>query len=135
MERRVRGAALNQFEGRADEAIDARRRLLETQALDARLATERTDVTLPPPVQCPGLIHPIQPYHGRKWPQFFGAMGFAIAEGPDVEDDWRNFGGAQHSRPSLRTRGMDTFYVPGVDDRRSAACCAPHLAGAGPPPC
>jgi phenylalanyl-tRNA synthetase alpha chain len=114
-ERRVRGAALNQLKDALTEAIDARRRSLETQALDARLATERTDVTLPPPVRAPGLIHPISRTM-EEMAAIFGAMGFAIAEGPDVEDDWRNFGALNIPAHHSAREDMDTFYVPGVDD-------------------
>jgi phenylalanyl-tRNA synthetase alpha chain len=114
-ERKIRGAALNQLKDALAEAIDARRRALETQALDARLATERMDVTLPPPVRQTGLIHPISRTM-EEMAAIFGAMGFSIAEGPDVEDDWRNFGALNIPAHHSAREDMDTFYVPGATD-------------------
>ena len=58
-------------------------------AMAARLAGERMDVTLPPLLGAGGLIHPISRTM-EEMAAIFGAMGFAIAEGPDIEDDWRS---------------------------------------------
>src|ERR1700722_6009754 len=58
-ERRERGAALNRLRDTLTAAIEARRAVLEDAALDARLASERLDVTLPPPPEAPGLTHAI----------------------------------------------------------------------------
>ncbi len=126
-ERRVRGAALNQLKDALTEAIETRRRVLESQALDARLATERTDVTLPPPVRSPGLIHPISRTM-EEMAAIFGAMGFAIAEGPDVEDDWRNFGALNIPAHHSAREDMDTFYVPGADDPQKRRVLRTHTS-------
>ncbi len=113
-ERRARGAALNELKEALTAAIDARRASLEEAALEARLASERMDVTLPPLLAPTGLIHPISRTM-EEMAAIFGAMGFAIAEGPDIEDDWRNFGALNIPAHHPARQDMDTFYVPGID--------------------
>jgi phenylalanyl-tRNA synthetase alpha chain len=114
-ERRERGAALNRLKDELAAAIETRRLELESLALDARLAAERMDVTLPPPPAPSGLIHPISRTIDEM-AAIFGAMGFAIAEGPDVEDDWRNFGALNIPAHHPARQEMDTFYLPGLDE-------------------
>jgi phenylalanyl-tRNA synthetase alpha chain len=113
-QRRDRGAALNRLKDELSEAIDARRLALEGAALDARLLHERMDVTLPARPQTPGLIHPISRTM-EEMAAIFGAMGFTIAEGPDIEDDWRNFGALNIPAHHPARDDMDTFYLPGLD--------------------
>src|SRR5689334_10147315 len=88
-QRRERGAALNQLKDELTQAIEARRAELETAALEARLAAERLDPSLPPRPRPQGLIHPISRTI-EEMAAIFGAVGFAVAEGPDVETDWHN---------------------------------------------
>ncbi len=113
-ERRARGAALNVVKDAITAAIEARRGALDAAALDARLAAERMDVTLPPRPVVNGLIHPISRTM-EEMAAIFGAMGFAIAEGPDVEDDWRNFGALNIPAHHSAREDMDTFYVPALE--------------------
>ena len=113
-ERRVRGAALNALKEALTGAIEARRLALDGVALEGRLAAERMDVTLPPRLAPGGLIHPISRTM-EEMAAIFGAMGFAIAEGPDIEDDWRNFGALNIPAHHPARQDMDTFYVPGID--------------------
>jgi phenylalanyl-tRNA synthetase alpha chain len=113
-QRRERGAALNQLKEALAESIESRRVALEAAAMDARLAAERMDVSLPPRPQIPGLIHPISRTM-EEMAAIFGAMGFAVAEGPDVEDDWRNFGALNIPAHHSAREDMDTFYLPGAD--------------------
>jgi phenylalanyl-tRNA synthetase alpha chain len=113
-ERRARGAALNELKDALAGAIEARRQALEEAALDAKLASERMDVTLPPPPRPTGLVHPISRTM-EEMAAIFGVMGFKIAEGPDVEDDWRNFGALNIPAHHSAREDMDTFYVPASD--------------------
>ena len=110
-ERRERGAALNRLKARLAAAVEARETVLQAAALDARLAAERLDVTLPPPPDLPGLIHPISRTM-EEMAAIFGAMGFTVAEGPDVEDDWRNFGALNIPAHHSARADQDTFYLP-----------------------
>jgi phenylalanyl-tRNA synthetase alpha chain len=110
-ERRERGAALNRMKEELSVAIEARRTALEEAALEARLASERIDVTLPPRPTPSGLIHPISRTM-EEIAAIFGAMGFEIAEGPDVESDWHNFGALNIPAHHPARADHDTFYLP-----------------------
>ena len=118
-QRRERGAAINLAKDAITAAIEARKSALEIAALDAKLAGERIDVTLPPLLAPPGLIHPISRTM-EEMAAIFGAMGISIAEGPDIEDDWRNFGALNIPAHHSAREDMDTFYLPGLngDPRR-----------------
>jgi len=110
-QRRERGAAVNRLRDELAAAIEARRLALETAALEARLAAERMDVTLPPRPRPTGLIHPISRTI-EEMAAIFGAMGFEIAEGPDVESDWHNFGALNIPAHHPARADHDTFYLP-----------------------
>ncbi len=115
-QRRERGVALNRLRDDLTAAIDARKTELEQAALDARLNAERLDPTLPPRPRPTGLIHPIS----RTMDEIaaiFGAMGFAIAEGPDVETDWHNFGALNIPGHHPARADHDTFYLPARGDQ------------------
>jgi len=113
-ERRERGAALNALKAEITEQIDTKRAALEAVELDARLASERLDVTLPPRPDPVGTIHPISRTIDEM-AAIFGAMGFEVAEGPDVESDWYNFGALNIPAHHPARADHDTFYVPGED--------------------
>ncbi|MEZ5839774.1 MAG: phenylalanine--tRNA ligase subunit alpha [Hyphomicrobiales bacterium] len=91
-ERKVWGPALNGLKDKIGTAITERRQVLKEAALDARLAAERVDVTLPvrPGPADRGRIHPISQVMDEI-AEIFADMGFRIAEGPDVETDYYNF--------------------------------------------
>jgi phenylalanyl-tRNA synthetase alpha chain len=114
-QRRDRGAALNHLKAELEGAIEARRAVLEEAALDARLKAERLDVTLPPRPHPPagadqGAIHPISRTI-EELTALFGAMGFAVAEGPDIEGDWHNFGALNIPEHHPARQDHDTFYL------------------------
>ena len=126
-ERRARGAALNELKEALTASIDARRAALEGAALEARLAHECMDVTLPPRLAPTGLVHPISRTM-EEMAAIFGAMGFGIAEGPDIEDDWRNFGALNIPAHHPARQDMDTFYVPGLDADGRARVLRTHTS-------
>ncbi len=113
-QRRERGAALNVLKGELTAMIEARRAALEQAALEARLASERVDVSLPPPPLPSGLIHPVSRTMDEM-AAIFGAMGFRVAEGPDIESDWYNFGALNIPAHHPARADHDTFYLPGED--------------------
>ena len=115
--RRERGAALNQLKDTLTAAIEARRAVLESAALDARLASERLDVTLPPRPAQAGSIHPISRTM-EEMAAIFGAMDFTINEGFDIETDWFNFGALNIPAHHPARADHDTFYLPGERDGR-----------------
>ena len=110
-QQRERGAALNRLKDALTEAIEARRRALESAELDARIATEGIDPTLPPRPRETGLIHPISRTI-EEIAAIFGAMGCTIAEGPDVESDWYNFTALNIPPHHPARADQDTFYLP-----------------------
>ena len=116
-DRRVRGAALNQLRDTLTAAIEARRVTLDAAALDAQLAAERIDVTVPAPPRPTGLIHPITRTM-EEMAAIFGAMGFSVGEGLDVQTDWFNFGALNIPAHHPARADHDTFYVPGTRDGR-----------------
>jgi len=113
-ERRVRGASLNRLRDELGIAIEARGRALEAAALDARLAQERVDVTLPVKLDMPGSIHPIS-RSIEEIVAIFGVMGFRFAEGPDIETDWHNFSALNTPAHHPARTDHDTFYLPTPD--------------------
>jgi phenylalanyl-tRNA synthetase alpha chain len=110
-ERRERGAALNALKAELAAAIEARRGELEAAELAARLRAERVDVTLPVDEPPPGSVHPISRTI-EEMVAIFGAMGFRVAEGPDVESDWHNFGALNIPDHHPARDDHDTFYLP-----------------------
>jgi phenylalanyl-tRNA synthetase alpha chain len=113
-ERPRAGQAYNALKREIEAAIAARRAALEAAALEARLARERTDVTLPARERPEGRIHPVSQVT-EEIVAIFADMGFTVAEGPDVEDDWHNFE-ALNIPPEHPARQMqDTFYLESRD--------------------
>lgn len=116
-ERRERGAELNRLKGELTTLIETRRGTLERAEIDAKLAAERIDVSLPPPPKPQGLIHPISRTI-EEMVAIFGAMGFSVGEGFDVETDWFNFGALNIPAHHPARADHDTFYMPGERDGR-----------------
>ncbi|MFP6778096.1 MAG: phenylalanine--tRNA ligase subunit alpha [Alphaproteobacteria bacterium] len=113
--RKTAGQTLNRIKGELIEALDARRAALEGGALDARLGSEKIDVTLPVRPDVQGRIHPISQVLDEMV-AIFGDMGFSVVEGPDIEDDFHNFT-ALNIPPEHPARQMhDTFYLPERED-------------------
>ncbi|MBN8927684.1 MAG: phenylalanine--tRNA ligase subunit alpha [Rhodospirillales bacterium 69-11] len=110
-ERRERGAALNRLKEALTGAIDARKAALDDAALEARLASERIDPTLPPRPRETGLVHPIARTM-EEIAAIFGAMGCTVSDGPDVESDWLNFGALNIPAHHPARADHDTFYLP-----------------------
>ncbi len=110
-ERKAAGQALNALKSVIAEAIDARRAGLESTTLGARLAEERIDITLPARPAPDGRIHPISQAI-EEMAAIFCQMGFAVAEGPDIEDDFHNFTALNIPPEHPARQDHDTFYLP-----------------------
>ncbi|MDP2205054.1 MAG: phenylalanine--tRNA ligase subunit alpha [Alphaproteobacteria bacterium] len=112
-ERKEMGQALNRLKDEITAEIDARATTLKAAALNARLAAEKLDVTLSPRPESKGSIHPISQTI-EEMITIFADMGFSVAEGPEIEDDFHNFT-ALNFPPEHPARQMhDTFYLPDV---------------------
>ena len=108
-ERPQAGQAINQAKQRVEEALTERKQALESAALESKLAEEALDVSLPGRGQPPGGLHPVTRTLERI-EDLFARMGYEVAEGPEVEDDYHNFE-ALNIPPSHPARAMhDTFY-------------------------
>ena len=117
-ERQTIGRALNELRDELDAALRARKLSLEDAALEARLAGEWLDVTLPGRPRPQGTIHPISQVT-EEVTAIFADMGFAVAEGPQVESDWYNFDALNIAPEHPARQEHDTFFMhraPG-DDR------------------
>jgi phenylalanyl-tRNA synthetase alpha chain len=119
-ERQVMGPALNGLKERIGEAILSRRAVLREAELARRLDNERVDVTLPvrPPPLSTGRIHPVSQVIDEIT-AIFADLGFAIAEGPDVETDYYNFTALNFPIGHPARDMHDTFFFnPGPDGER-----------------
>jgi phenylalanyl-tRNA synthetase alpha chain len=119
-ERKTQGAAINLLKDRVAERLAARRAVLESEALAARLEAERVDVTLPTPAgaQERGRLHPLSQVMDELT-AIFADMGFALAEGPDIESDDYNFTKLNFPEGHPAREMHDTFFFPpGPDGKR-----------------
>ena len=108
-ERKAAGAALNVLKDQVAAALATRKSELADAALDLRLAAERIDVTLPVRPEPRGTIHPVS----QVWEevvQIWGDLGFAVAEGPHIEDDFHNFTALNMPPEHPARQEHDTFY-------------------------
>jgi phenylalanyl-tRNA synthetase alpha chain len=118
-ERKSAGQSLNQLKDALTEAIEARKASLLDEALNRRLRTDTLDMTLPARPEVEGRLHPISQTIDEIV-AIFGEMGFQVAEGPDIEDDFKNFT-ALNIPPDHPARQMqDTFYLPKKKDESGA---------------
>ncbi len=114
-ERKTAGPALNALKTRLGELIAARKEELAAKALEARLEAERVDITLPARPRPQGAIHPVSQVMDEV-AVIFGDMGFVVAEGPDIEDDFHNFTALNFPPGHPARDEHDTFFLRGQKD-------------------
>jgi len=113
-ERPRAGAAINEAKREVESFVQARLEALKARELDAKLAQEAVDVTLPGRRQAGGGLHPITRCQERV-ERLFASMGFSVADGPEIENDYYNFT-ALRMFPNHPSRSMqDTFYIADSD--------------------
>ena len=115
--RKAAGQALNALKDEIAGALETKKTQLADADLDRRLMTEKIDVTLPPAPEVQGTIHPISQTIDEIT-EIFGEMGFTVAEGPDIEDDWHNFTARNIPADHPARQEHDTFYLPGEHGER-----------------
>ena len=109
-ERKTAGAAFNSAKERIEALLEQRRAGLALAKMEARLAEEALDVTLPGRGRGRGGLHPIS----RSWQrieEIFGSIGFDVADGPEIETDWYNFTALNNPENHPARSMQDTFYV------------------------
>jgi phenylalanyl-tRNA synthetase alpha chain len=108
-ERPKAGQVINQAKAAVQQAIEARKQTLQQAVLNARLEAERIDVTLPGRGQPGGGLHPITQTMERI-ESLFAQLGFTVAEGPEIEDDFHNFEALNIPETHPARAMHDTFY-------------------------
>lgn len=108
--RKAAGAQINAAKERVEGALESRRAALSDAQMQARLAQEALDVTLPGRGRARGGIHPVI----RSWrrvEEIFRSIGFDVADGPEIESDWHNFTALNQPENHPARSMHDTFYV------------------------
>ena len=113
-QRKAAGAMLNVVKDEIDAALRVKKAALGDAALDARLRDEWLDVTLPARPRPRGTIHPVSQVM-EELTAIFADMGFAVAEGPEIEDQWHNFTALNMPETHPARAMHDTFYMNAAD--------------------
>ena len=115
-QRQNQGPRIHALREEVTEAIAARKAALEEAELERRLATETLDMTLPAEAAPQGSVHPVSQVMDEL-AEIFADLGFSVATGPEIEDDWHNFT-ALNIPESHPARAMhDTFYFEEADEK------------------
>ena len=117
-ERQVEGPRIHGLREAVTDAIAARKASLEQAALDARLGRETLDLTLPADLPPTGTIHPVSQVMDEL-AEIFADLGFAVATGPEIEDDWHNFTALNIPETHPARAMHDTFYFPDAAEGES----------------
>ena len=104
------GKGLNIVKNEIEQALEAQKKILEEKALNEKLANEKIDVTLPIRPEVQGRIHPVSKIY-EEVAAIFGEMGFDVAEGPDIEDQFHNFNALNMPNNHPARQMQDTFYI------------------------
>jgi phenylalanyl-tRNA synthetase alpha chain len=121
------GAAVNVLRDELTAQITDKQKILEAQALDAKLASEVVDITLPVHPHAPGTIHPITQVMDEMVAIFAG-MGFNLVTGPEIEDDFHNFT-ALNFPDNHPARSMhDTFFLEPENDGEAPKLLRTHTS-------
>lgn len=126
-EKRARGAEINKAKREVETLLNNRREALAREELNRKLTSESVDITLPGRTFGNGGIHPVM----RTWmrvEEIFKTIGFDVADGPEVENDWYTFT-ALNNPPNHPARSMqDTFYVDMKDENGKQLPLRPHTS-------
>lgn len=115
-ERQATGPRIHTLREAVTDAIAVRKSALESAALEAKLASETIDLTLPADAVPAGTVHPISQVMDEL-AEIFADLGFAVATGPEIEDDWHNFTALNIPETHPARAMHDTFYLAGEHER------------------
>lgn len=107
---------LNLIKATVEDALNQRKAVLDDEALNARLESEKIDVTLPVRPETQGRIHPVSKIY-EEVVAIFGTLGFEVAEGPDIEDQFHNFNALNMPLNHPARQMQDTFYIAHDKDK------------------
>ncbi len=110
-QRREAGQAVNRCKQMLEASIAERQQILAVEQLNARLVAEQIDITLPGRTHEPGGLHPVNRALDRIL-DIFSQLGFSVATGPEVEDDYHNFEALNFPAHHPARAMHDTFYLP-----------------------
>ena len=110
-EKKEAGKTLNILKSEVEAALEAQKAVLEEKELNEKLARETIDVSLPVRPENQGRIHPVSKIY-EEVVAIFGQMGFDVAEGPDIEDQFHNFNALNTPANHPARQMQDTFYIP-----------------------
>ncbi|MEZ5681170.1 MAG: phenylalanine--tRNA ligase subunit alpha [Erythrobacter sp.] len=113
-ERQSEAPKIQGLRGDVADALAAKKEALDTAELEARLATETLDLTLPAPAAPKGSVHPVSQVMDEL-AEIFADLGFSVATGPEIEDDWHNFTALNMAETHPARAMHDTFYFPESD--------------------
>ncbi len=116
-ERQNEGPRIHALREAVTQALGDKKAGLERAALDARLGAETLDMTLPPPASAQGSVHPVSQVMDEL-AEIFADLGFSVATGPEIEDDWHNFTALNIPETHPARAMHDTFYFPDQRDGR-----------------
>ncbi|MDP4604974.1 MAG: phenylalanine--tRNA ligase subunit alpha [Erythrobacter sp.] len=110
-ERTAAAPAIQSARAAIADALDAKKAALEAAELEAQLARETLDLTLPAAAALQGSVHPVSQVMDEL-AEIFADLGFAVATGPEIEDDWHNFTALNMDETHPARAMHDTFYFP-----------------------
>ncbi|MGO1119738.1 phenylalanine--tRNA ligase subunit alpha [Rhodovibrionaceae bacterium A322] len=125
--RKEAGKAINEIKQAVAAAIEQRKAELEAAELDAQLLAERIDVSLPTRPAHIGRVHPISQTM-EELVAIFGEMGFSVAEGPHIEDDFHNFEALNIPAWHPARQDHDTFYLPAAKEGEARPVLRTHTS-------
>ncbi|WP_432201679.1 phenylalanine--tRNA ligase subunit alpha [Erythrobacter sp. W53] len=114
-ERQSEGPKIQALRAAVSDALTTRREALEAEELEARLASETLDLSLPAPDAPRGSVHPVSQVMDEL-AEIFADLGFTVATGPEIEDDWHNFTALNMDENHPARAMHDTFYFPESDN-------------------
>ena len=126
-ERKAQGAVINNAKEQVEAALNNRRTALADALMRARLNAEAIDITLPGRGRGKGGIHPVM----RSWErieEIFGSIGFDVADGPEIENDWTNFTSLNSPENHPARSMQDTFYIDGNDTQGKPLLLRTHTS-------
>lgn len=126
-ERQAQGPKIHAAREGVTAALADRKAALESAALEARLVAETVDLSLPAPEAPRGSIHPVSQVM-EELAEIFADLGFAVASGPEIEDDWHNFTALNMPETHPARAMHDTFYFPDQDAKGRSMLLRTHTS-------